>query len=159
MCVCVCVSGSEPRAYSEPADLQFHNNQGQLLQPAFGGNRLGPRRHELSCPRSALPHKGDLCGLASVRRERLWEHHLHGLSCQKSGVRDVHRKTPLHVPTYWVCSRRVICLFCVFFSAAGRRPTAPLVRRQSDRAGEVGGVPEVEEEGTQTSWWRYSSAR
>lgn len=77
----MCVSGLWSRASSEAAHLRACGNQTWSLQSTYGWKSIQPWSSEFPYPRGALPHQGDLCGVAPLWRERLWQYDFHSLSC------------------------------------------------------------------------------
>lgn len=80
-CKAMYVSGSWSGARGKTAYDRSCGNQRWLLQSASRREWLQKWSNELSHPRGALPHQGDLRSLASVWWEGLWERHFHSLSC------------------------------------------------------------------------------
>lgn len=79
-------TGSWSGTSGKAAYFRSCGNQRWSFQSALMWEWLQPRSPELSHPRSALLHQGDLCCLAPLRRERLQERSFYRLSFSKSWV-------------------------------------------------------------------------
>lgn len=73
-------TGSWSGTGGKAAYFRSCGNQRWPFQSALVWEWLQPQRPELSHPRGPLPHQGDLCRVAPLRRERLWERSFNSIS-------------------------------------------------------------------------------
>lgn len=83
---CLPSTGSWSGTGGKAAYFRSCGDQSWPFQSALMWEWLQPRGPELSHPRGALPHQGDLCCLAPLWREGLQERSFNSISFQKSGV-------------------------------------------------------------------------